>query len=87
MEKTVKIQSDEGMHARPAGIFVKKASEFTSKIEVKVGDVAKNAKSIMSIMSLGLQKGSEMTIVATGDDAEQAVNALADLVNNNFAQA
>ena len=87
MEKTVKIQSDEGMHARPAGIFVKKASEFTSKIEVKAGGVAKNAKSIMSIMSLGLQKGSEMTIVATGDDAEQAVNALADLVNNNFAQA
>jgi phosphocarrier protein HPr len=84
MEKTVRILNDEGFHARPAGVFVKKASEFASTIEVRSGAISKNGKSIMGLMSLGLPKNAEITIVAQGADAEAAVLALVDLVNRKF---
>ena len=61
MEKIVVIKNETGLHARPAGMFVKKASEFTSTIEVKCKGKVVNAKSIMGIMSLGLGKGEEVT--------------------------
>jgi phosphocarrier protein HPr len=84
MEKTVRILNEEGLHARPAGVFVKKALEFQSSIEVRVCGVAKNGKSIMALMGLGLAKDAEITIVATGPDADAAVEALVDLVNKKF---
>ncbi len=86
MQKTVTIQNDEGFHARPAGIFVKKASSFTSTIEVKAGETTKNGKSIMGLMSLGLKKDSPITIIATGADEQAAVEALAELVNRKFEE-
>lgn len=84
MEKTVRILNDEGFHARPAGVFVKKASEFKSAIEVRSNGVSKNGKSIMGLMSLGLAKDAEITIVATGDDESAALEALTALVANKF---
>ena len=85
MEKTVTILNEEGLHARPAGVFVKKASEFKSAVEIRVNGATKNAKSIMGLMSLGLAKGAEITIVARGEDEAQAVDALAQLVASKFA--
>ena len=84
MEKTVRILNEEGFHARPAGVFVKKAAEFASAIEVRSGSVVKNGKSIMALMSLGLSKDAEITIVANGTDEVAAVDALVDLVNKKF---
>ena len=84
MEKTVHILNDEGFHARPAGIFVKTASAFSSNIEVHFGETVKNGKSIMGLMSLGLKKDAAITIVAKGDDEQAAVEALVNLVNRKF---
>ena len=84
MEKTIRILNEEGLHARPAGIFVKKAGEFQSKIEIRVGDQLKNAKSIMGLMALGLKKDAEITLVATGPDEAQAIEALSALVARKF---
>lgn len=86
MEKLVVIKNETGLHARPAGMFVKKASEFTSSVEVKHKGKSVNAKSIMGIMSLGLGKGEEITICADGADEESAVNALAELVESGFGE-
>ena len=86
MEKVVVIKNETGLHARPAGMFVKKASEFSSNVEVKYKDKVVNAKSIMGIMSLGLGKGQEITICATGSDEESAVNALVELVESGFGE-
>lgn len=80
MEKIVTILNEEGLHARPAGILVKAASAFESNIEIN----SVNAKSIMSVMSLGLTKDAEVTLKAEGTDAEEALNALSELVNNKF---
>jgi len=84
MEKTVRILNEEGLHARPAGIFVKKASEFSSVIEVRSGGVSKNGKSIMALMGLSLEKNAEITLVANGPDAEAALKALSELVEKKF---
>ena len=86
MEKIVVIKNETGLHARPAGMFVKKASEFTSTIEVKCKGKVVNAKSIMGIMSLGLGQGDELTVVANGEDQEAAVNALVELIEGGFGE-
>ena len=63
MEKNVSIKNASGLHARPAGMFVKKAAEFKSTVEVIAKGKTVNAKSIMGIMSLGLGQGDELTVV------------------------
>jgi phosphocarrier protein len=84
MEMTVTLQNEEGLHARPAGIFVKKATEFKSAVSVKANGQAKNGKSMMSLMSLGIKAGQEFTIEAKGEDEELALKALVDLVHQKF---
>ena len=86
MEKNVSIKNASGLHARPAGMFVKKAAEFKSTVEVKKKKKTVNAKSIMGIMSLGLGQGDELTVVANGEDQEAAVNALVELIEGGFGE-
>jgi phosphocarrier protein HPr len=84
MEKTFRILNEEGMHARPAGAFVKVANEFKSAVEVKANGITKNGKSIMGLMSLGLAKDAEITVVTNGEDEVEAMNKLANLIENKF---
>lgn len=84
MEQTFKILNEEGMHARPAGAFVKVANEFKSSVEVRANGQIKNGKSIMGLMSLGLSKDSEIIIVTKGDDEDEALKKLAFLIENKF---
>ncbi len=84
MEKSFKILNEEGMHARPAGAFVKTANEFKSAVEVKANGMTKNGKSIMGLMSLGLAKDSELIVVTKGEDEEAALNKLSILIENKF---
>lgn len=76
------VKNSIGLHARPAAIFVKKANEFTSKIELKKDDKTANAKSIINVMSLGAIKDSTLTIQANGDDENEAVEALIELLDS-----
>lgn len=73
-----------GLHARPAMTFVDVALTFTSEITVSKGDTTVNGKSIMEMMMLAAGQGSELIIVANGDDAENACKALRDLVASGF---
>jgi phosphocarrier protein len=84
MEKTFKILNEEGMHARPAGAFVKVASEFKSNVEIIANGTKKNGKSIMGLMSLGLAKDSEITVITTGEDEAAAMTKLSSLIENKF---
>ncbi|MGL5692532.1 MAG: HPr family phosphocarrier protein [Peptostreptococcaceae bacterium] len=86
MEKIVSIKNASGLHARPAGMFVKKAAEFKSSVEVIAKGKTVNAKSIMGIMSLGLAKGDELTIAANGEDEEVAINTLVELIDSGFGE-
>jgi len=75
-----------GLHARPAAMFVQLASKFASEITVERGGERVNGKSIMGIMMLAAGKGLKITVTAEGYDAEDAVNALEELVNNRFGE-
>jgi phosphocarrier protein HPr len=84
MEQTFKILNEEGMHARPAGAFVKVANEFKSTVEIKANGITKNGKSIMGLMSLGLSKDSEITVITKGEDEIEALKKLGLLIENKF---
>lgn len=81
-ENAVIIHNKTGLHARPAALFVQKASQFSSDITVVLGAKVVNAKSIMGVMSLGAGQGSEILIKAMGEDAQQAVDALTELIDS-----
>jgi phosphotransferase system HPr (HPr) family protein len=84
--RTVMVTNPQGMHARPAGLFVKLASKFQSNIEVAKDKERVDGKSILALMTLAVAAGSSLTIDAMGPDAEQAVLALAELVRQGFAE-
>lgn len=84
----VKIVVDHkvGLHARPAAIFVKAANKYASDIQVTKDDRTINAKSILSVLTLGVNQGTEITIHAEGEDADAALKELVALVEDNFGE-
>ena len=86
MKKEVTIINETGLHARPASMFVKKASEFKSSVELIHNGERVNAKSIMGIMKLGLAKGTTVTIETIGEDEEAALNSIVELVESGFGE-
>ncbi len=86
-EITFKIKNKVGLHARPATVFVREASKFTSTITVTHGEKKVNAKSILGVLTLGANQNAEITIQAEGDDAEEALKALLELNETFFGDA
>ena len=83
-EATTTIENKTGIHARPASLFVQTASKFKSKVQIKAKGKTVAAKSILMIMSMGLVKGTEITISADGPDEADAVKTLKELVDAKF---
>lgn len=77
-EMQVVLPSNVALHARPAGAFVKAAMGFKSRITVSHGDKEADAKSILSVLALGAEGGSQIRIRAEGEDAESALQAISD---------
>ena len=73
VQKSIEVQLDNGLEARPVAVFVQVASQYESTIYVEVDDKKVNAKSIMGMMSLGLDNGETLTVVADGSDESAAV--------------
>ncbi len=84
--KEIVVQNQVGLHARPATFFIQKANEFSSGIWISKDDRKVNAKSLLGVLSLGVTRGTSITILAEGSDEEAAVNELADLVQTNFLE-
>ena len=79
--KEVEVVNQVGLYARPATHFVQKANEFRSGIWIEKEERRVSAKSLLGVLSLGVGKGSVITIIADGADAQEAVMALAELVS------
>ena len=75
-QETITIENKTGIHARPASIFVQTATKFKSKIQLQAKGKTIDAKSILMIMSMGLVKGTEVTIIADGPEEAEADKAL-----------
>ena len=86
VNKSIVINNQVGLHARPATFFIQKANEFKSSIWVEKDDRRVNAKSLLGVLSLGITKGTLVSISADGVDEQEAVEALSELVCSNFAE-
>lgn len=78
------IQDQQGIHARPAGLLVKKANEFTSKVTISKDGKDADAKRIFGIMGLAAKQGHEIVITVEGDDEAQAAEALEAFLKENL---
>ena len=82
----VTINNEVGLHARPATFFIQKANEFKSVIWVEKDERRVNAKSLLGVLSLGITKGTTITLLADGSDEKEAIAALSELVSGNFGE-
>jgi len=80
VKKTIVVASKQGLHARPAAVFVQVANKFESTVTVTRDSERVNGKSIMGILMLGAEQGSQITIEAEGKDAEAALVELERIV-------
>jgi phosphocarrier protein HPr len=79
--RTVAVGSASGLHARPAKLFVEAAAAAPVKVMISVGDKKPvPAKSMLSVLALGAKKGTEVTLAAEGDGADEALESLATLL-------
>ncbi|MFV2004872.1 MAG: HPr family phosphocarrier protein [Gammaproteobacteria bacterium] len=84
ISRNIEIINKLGMHARAAAQFVQLASSFASHIEIEKDKRRVNGKSIMGVMMLAASKGSEVTLYAEGEDEEESINSLEELITNRF---
>jgi phosphocarrier protein HPr len=75
-QKTFTVTAETGIHARPATLLVQAASKFDSEVHLQYKDKKVNLKSIMGVMSLGVGKDAEITIITEGNDEADALNSL-----------
>ncbi len=84
--RETEVNNKVGLHARPATFFIQKANEFKCSIWIEKEERSVNAKSLLGVLSLGVVKGSTITIVADGPEEETAVNTLVELISSDFAE-
>ena len=82
----VAVQNSVGLHARHATFFIQRANEFKSSIWVEKDERRVNAKSLLGVLSLGIVKGTSISIIADGSDEEEAVKTLVELIESNFSE-
>ena len=85
-EKKARLVNEQGLHMRPADMFVRLANRFASEVKLGKDEKIVDGKSILSILTLAADHGTELTIVANGSDARAAVSALAELIENGFSE-
>ena len=87
VEAELTLKNEQGLHARPADLFVRIANKFQSDIKIKnitTGSNEVNAKSILRILSLGVYSGHVIHIAADGNDEAEAIKEISELINQNF---
>lgn len=86
ISKDVTVNNSVGLHARPATFFIQRANTFKSSIWVEKDDRRVNAKSLLGVLSLGIVKGTSITIIADGSDENDAVDTLVGIIESNFTE-
>jgi phosphocarrier protein len=82
IRKTIIVKNKQGLHARPAAMFVQIANKYDSRITIKRESEEVNGKSIMGILMLGAEKGSQVVVEVEGEDADLALTELERLLNS-----
>ena len=80
LSREVTIVNEVGLHARPATFFIQKANTYKASIWIEKEDRRVNAKSLLGVLSMGIVKGTDVTLIADGDDEADALNGLEQLI-------
>ena len=80
IKRDVTITNNIGLHARPATFFIQKANSYKSSVWIGKGDRQVNAKSLLGVLSMGIVKGTPITLVADGEDEKEAIAGLENLI-------
>jgi phosphocarrier protein HPr len=81
----VTVETEGGLHARPASILVNKANQYRAAVKISKGDNTAEAKSILNLMKLSVKKGDVLNVVVEGEDEKEAAEAIKQLFAANFA--
>jgi phosphocarrier protein len=81
-EKTFTVTAETGIHARPATVLVQTASKYDADVNLEYNGKTVNLKSIMGVMSLGIPQGSQIKIIASGGDADEAITGIEQTLKN-----
>ncbi len=82
--KTIVVKNQVGLHARPATFFIQKANSYKSSVWVGKDDRRVNAKSLLGVLSMGIVKGTVVTLIADGEDEKEALDGLEDLISTGL---
>ena len=82
-EKVYTITDESGLHARPSTILVNTVNKFSSDVSVEYEGKTVNLKSVMGVLSLGVIRGAQLKVVATGSDEEELLSALTEAMKEN----
>lgn len=86
VSKKVVIKNTTGLHLRPAGLFCKTATQFSSSVKFKVGNTTSNAKSVLSVLGACVKRGDEIELICEGDDEEEALNKMVQIVEDGLGE-
>jgi len=86
VRKKVTVKNESGLHARPASVLVQVASKFESEFTIKMYGYHVNGKSILGVMTLAAEFGSEMELIFEGSDEKKALAKVVDLFKNKFEE-
>lgn len=84
LSRDVTIMNEVGLHARPATFFIQKANTYKASIWIEKEDRRVNAKSLLGVLSMGIVKGTVVTLIADGEDAEVALEGLEKLISSEL---
>lgn len=86
VEKMFTVTADTGVHARPATLLVNKAGQYASDVEISYNGKTVNLKSIMGVMSLGIPKGARIKVIVTGNDENDALKGVEEVIKEHFGE-
>ncbi|NLW41109.1 MAG: HPr family phosphocarrier protein [Tissierellia bacterium] len=84
IRRTVVLNNEIGLHARPAALFVQTANKFSSNVYIELDGKRVNGKSIIGVMSLGAFHGEEITLIVNGADEKEAIEELSKLIEHGL---
>ncbi len=85
LSKTITITNAEGLHARSATYFIQRANTYKASLWIQLGNKKANGKSLLGVLSMGIEKDNVITLTADGEDEVQAIEGLTELIINGFA--
>ena len=84
--RKIQVVNPSGLHLRPAGLLCQTSMKFKSKISILFQDNEINAKSVLNVMAFGVKCGSEIEVQCTGDDEEEALEAVCNLISTGLKE-